>query len=303
MRKRDFVPGKCAAFTLIELLVVIAIIAILAAILFPVFAQAREKARSASCLSNMKQIGLAAMMYAGDYDETLPETGWNGPCSNPTPNGSGVHTVSDDYYSGVGSFPIASAPYIKNWDIFKCPSDSEYGGFNKLGSFCFEEQIRIAKLPGYFAGMRNTPNAMLESLPLSYAGNYFLSQAYDKGRTNATYNGDKMHPLADINFPAQTFYVTDVGTETGANGNLFAGWYIGPGYGNNAAGTGRWPKGKRHQGGRNWVFADGHAKWHKDPDFLQANGTAKTQAQITTEYQSKMGIYTYPETTGPNFVR
>src|SRR5437588_7543059 len=70
-----------SAFTLIELLVVIAIIAILAAILFPVFAQAREQARKASCLSNCKQLGLAMQMYAQDYDDNMP--GWNDPGSHP----------------------------------------------------------------------------------------------------------------------------------------------------------------------------------------------------------------------------
>jgi prepilin-type N-terminal cleavage/methylation domain-containing protein/prepilin-type processing-associated H-X9-DG protein len=91
-------------FTLIELLVVIAIIAILAAILFPVFARAREKARSASCQSNLKQIGLAWMMYAQDYDETLTYL-W------PTPSWSSY-------------IPRADA-YIKNKQVWLCPSNPD----------------------------------------------------------------------------------------------------------------------------------------------------------------------------------
>src|SRR5437879_6040384 len=70
------VAGRRAGFTLIELLVVIAIIAILAAILFPVFAMAREKARQTSCLSNARQMGTALMAYAQDYDENIPGTGY-----------------------------------------------------------------------------------------------------------------------------------------------------------------------------------------------------------------------------------
>ena len=110
------------AFTLIELLVVIAIIAILAAILFPVFAQAREKARQTACLSNMKQIGTGAMMYAQDYDEIMPETGWQGPCSDPV-NGATL-AANDSFFSGVYAFPLAIQPYTKNYQVLVCPSDS-----------------------------------------------------------------------------------------------------------------------------------------------------------------------------------
>ncbi|MES2463752.1 MAG: DUF1559 domain-containing protein, partial [Armatimonadota bacterium] len=95
------------AFTLIELLVVIAIIAILAAILFPVFAQAREKARQASCLSNSKQIGLGLTMYSQDYDETLPRV-----YTSVLPQGP------RDWKTDI-------VPLLKNDAIYVCPSKPE----------------------------------------------------------------------------------------------------------------------------------------------------------------------------------
>jgi prepilin-type N-terminal cleavage/methylation domain-containing protein/prepilin-type processing-associated H-X9-DG protein len=95
-----------SAFTLIELLVVIAIIAILAAILFPVFAQAREKARQTTCLSNQKQLALGVLMYVQDYDETFPMSLY----VQPPNNGFAVYD--------------AVAPYLKNVGIFVCPSYS-----------------------------------------------------------------------------------------------------------------------------------------------------------------------------------
>jgi len=93
-------------FTLIELLVVIAIIAILAAILFPVFAKAREKARQISCLSNMKQMGLAEAMYSQDYDECF------------VPNAAG-----DSAAGGVLTWMTLLQPYMKNLQMIECPSD------------------------------------------------------------------------------------------------------------------------------------------------------------------------------------
>jgi len=108
------------AFTLIELLVVIAIIAILAAILFPVFAQARDKARQASCTSNVKQIGLAMTMYVQDYDETIPSVCSWGKAWN---HGSAATLCPPKVNSGAPAyFPDFVAPYIKNEGVFYCPS-------------------------------------------------------------------------------------------------------------------------------------------------------------------------------------
>jgi prepilin-type N-terminal cleavage/methylation domain-containing protein/prepilin-type processing-associated H-X9-DG protein len=133
-------------FTLIELLVVIAIIAILAAILFPVFAQAREKARSASCMSNQKQIGIAIKMYNQDYDETRPLCqSWTS-FSAPDLNGS--------TFSGV------TQPYIKNRQLFLCPSN---------------RRTRLPD-PSYNVpddGVRHTSTSYALNLDAGYMGFYF----------------------------------------------------------------------------------------------------------------------------------
>jgi len=134
------------AFTLIELLVVIAIIAILAAILFPVFAQAREKARATTCLSNQKQIGLALAMYRNDYDEVNsryrfcdPSGGTDALCqtlANPTANTGPLETWWAPYDASLPGGPEPTVPlptnytglkagflqpYVKNQQIFRCP--------------------------------------------------------------------------------------------------------------------------------------------------------------------------------------
>jgi len=105
-------------FTLIELLVVIAIIAILAAILFPVFARAREKARQTSCLSDLKQIDLAILMYAGDYDERL--------CIASNWNFLPIGTGSMRWYQAI-------EPYVKNVGVFNWPSNSDDRNYHSYG--------------------------------------------------------------------------------------------------------------------------------------------------------------------------
>jgi prepilin-type N-terminal cleavage/methylation domain-containing protein/prepilin-type processing-associated H-X9-DG protein len=135
-RCRSAAGKPLVGFTLIELLVVIAIIAILAAILFPVFAQAREKARQAACLSNTKQMSLGIMQYVNDYDETLP--------------------VQGDNAQLRGRWFFQIYPYVKNLDVFTCPNVPE----NRLTQNGLKVNSPDANSGyGWNAALRGDPNS------------------------------------------------------------------------------------------------------------------------------------------------
>lgn len=219
------------AFTLIELLVVIAIIAILAAILFPVFAQAREKARTISCLSNTKQIGLAVTMYVQDYDETFFTQVWPGGCANNVP--SADPTLAPQHWATL------VYPYVKNGGVFDCPS---YTGTTYTAQFALwtcgdPDEKKIVPFVEYginevlFGNAAPTSLAAIQtpaSIGILTDNNYIFSW-------HNCLNG----PL-DTN---ARYYWTE-----GKNGWEF--------YQGNP----------RHTGGMNFAYADGHSKFARATD-------------------------------------
>lgn len=216
------------AFTLIELLVVIAIIAILAAILFPVFAQAREKARTTSCLSNFKQLGIAFQMYLQDYDERVlpryqacPSTG---PAPFPDDHTLWNHTIQ---------------PYVKNTQIFICPSSTNAHYVDTWNTRGYLSTGYNQTISGwYYVTADGCGDMILPVLAgIQYPAKNVMFADSVPGDRLLGYRG-YLFGNAGMNVPYTTTY--------GAVGSF----------------------GARHNEGTNLTFFDGHAKWYKGTTCL-----------------------------------
>jgi prepilin-type N-terminal cleavage/methylation domain-containing protein len=233
------------AFTLIELLVVIAIIAILAAILFPVFAQARDAARKTACLSNAKQLSIGLMMYVQDHDETFF---WQNTWNEQVDIGPGFW--GDNYRTRI-RWPFAHLPYVKNRDVFTCPSDK------------IREGRDYAPAPG-------ASNKV--AWPIGYGPNLSFFHPRTTGQVTPVSMADIQRPASKIlmaecstayGFEAWNVeYLDGANWKGGENGWMYADYRRNVG-GAETLGTpdSQMAQVTRHQLGNIVIFADGHAKW------------------------------------------
>ncbi|BDI32496.1 hypothetical protein CCAX7_45470 [Capsulimonas corticalis] len=237
---------KKTGFTLIELLVVIAIIAILAAILFPVFAKAREKARAIACISNEKQLGLGFMQYTQDNDERLPCGTWD---RYSLPDGP--------VYEGAG-WGGQVYPYVKSTGVFKCPDEA------------FDATVTGASTVSYFYNM----DAARDRDGAQYAVGNFIPGFNAPSKTVLLYEGQggsaQITSIDEGLTANPNVTVSQAGNgREGYFGNtypghlLFATGLLGGDLNHVTCngGYGNWSIPGRHTDGSNFLLADGHAKW------------------------------------------
>ena len=253
-------------FTLIELLVVIAIIAILAAVLFPVFATAREKARQSTCASNLKQLGLGFLQYVQDFDETMP---------------SGQTSSSGDFGAGVMGCGWAGQvyPYLKAVGVYMCPSDPTASMTNDAAG-------QVVETVDY------AYSALLPAVN--------VSKIVDPTRTLVL--SEVTGTLVNISSPtesdwAQQHSIIDSGTvlKWMSPGLNAAVWYAGNKFAtgpykdaNHAPlwnGGNDWRGPIRHTGGANYLLQDGHVKWLVGYNVSVSPAIASCTTPVCYQYQ------------------
>lgn len=249
MHQQQDVLRSRSGFTLIELLIVIAIIAILAAILFPVFSRARENARRASCMNNMKQLGLAVMQYTQDYDEKYPLS-WFGRIPGGPSRGSytqtdasmpGAHFTTIDPSGGAGSsgnwitWMDMIYPYVKSIQVYRCPSSVD------------AETVPDYHYSGAFG---NTPSNLLANTG---------TNNWESGRYGNLIARSAL-PLAAVQRPSEIVMIYEMSGSGPTKDSPFAAYQM---RGNpfSISNSGRMHEFKIHLEGGNVAYGDGHVKW------------------------------------------
>lgn len=263
---------KWKAFTLIELLVVIAIIAILAAILFPVFTQARDKARQATCLSQGKQIGLGARMYVQDYDETWVMFSYG----IYNPNDPNVHSFAWGQGSMLIYWPVSLQPYMKNWQFMVCPNKDYqflYYGLNddlsQTSSLCMH--CRLQSWCWNSMGDANPPNYGWDRTLMVFPDFNITGKTGFLGTPGPAryWYGDSV-PDAKIEDPAGSIWLNEGNwPDMGFDVHIDYAWHLPPENNRIICFSGGRPCylgyriRARHNGGYVTIWGDGHAKWIK----------------------------------------
>jgi prepilin-type N-terminal cleavage/methylation domain-containing protein/prepilin-type processing-associated H-X9-DG protein len=247
---------RTKGFTLIELLVVIAIIAILAAILFPVFQKVRENARRTTCLSNEKQMGLAFLQYNQDYDEDMPFRNASGQTVGAFQNGAMIY------------WPVAIMPYLKSVNVFSCPDDSSKSsaGFAQNPVLSYAANQNVISAPGDTLPSFNAPSSTVLLCEQ-------FNNTIDYTQTAPGFYDDQ----------CMTFGRPGWGT---GSGDGAYGLVTGP---MGTTGSANWQN-KRHTEGSNFLALDGHAKWLRGTAVSPGlNAATPTDTEQTGGYGAAAG--------------